>query len=157
MFTFTAQVEIEREPAEVGNFLLEPMRWPEWTDMRDVHVLSEGPFGLGMRVRATLGSGLLKSDVTWELTAAEPERLITYQAVSMGRFGMDGTYRLERLTGSGTRVTIDGVVRTRGVLRLLEPLFRGEVRAGEAKELERMKGILEAQASHSAAPARATA
>jgi hypothetical protein len=157
MFSFTAQVEIEREPAVVGNFLLEPMRWPEWTDMRDVRVLTEGPIGLGMRARATIGSGLLKSDVTWELTAAEPERLITYQTVSTGRFGMDGTYRLERLAGGGTRVTIDGVVRTRGVLRVLEPLFRSEVRASEAKELERLRGILEAQASRSVAPAQATA
>ena len=59
MFSFTAQVQIDREPAVVGNFLLEPMRWPEWTDMRDVRVLTEGPIGLGMRARATIGTGLL--------------------------------------------------------------------------------------------------
>jgi hypothetical protein len=157
MFTFTAQVEVGREPAEIGRFLLDPMRWPEWTDMRDVRVVTAAPSGLGMRARATLGSGPLKSDVTWELTAAEPERLITYQTVSTGRFGMDGTYRLERLAGGRTRVTIDGIVRTRGVLRLLEPLFRSEVRSNEAKELERMKVILEAQASHSETPVQATA
>jgi len=155
MYRFSAQVEIDREPLVVGRFLLDPERWPEWTDMRDVQVLTEGPVGRGMRARATLGSGLLKSEATWELTAAEPERLVRFETISMGRFSIDGTYRLEPLGGERTRVTFDGTLHSRGALRLLEPLMRGEVRAEETRELERMKGILEAQPGGSGAPVRA--
>jgi uncharacterized membrane protein len=114
--------------------------------MRDVRVLTEGPMRAGSRVQATMGSGPLKSSVTWELTAFDPARLVSYQAVSDGRLGIDGIYRLAELPDGRTQVTAGFTVRTHGILRVLEPLLRGEVKAGEAAELERMKVLLEAEA-----------
>ena len=46
--------------------------------------------------------------------------------------------------GTGTRMTYAGEIRFKGVQRLLEPLIRGEVSRGEAKEAERLKALLEA-------------
>jgi hypothetical protein len=53
---------------------------------------------------------------------------------------------------AGTRMTYAGEIRFKGVQRLLEPFIRGEVARGEAKEVERLKALLE-EASTSAATA----
>jgi hypothetical protein len=44
---------------------------------------------------------------------------------------------------------VDAVVevRTRGVLRVLEPLLRGEITRNEAGELDRLKAVLEREAA----------
>jgi uncharacterized protein YndB with AHSA1/START domain len=145
MFTWAAETVVARDPASVGRLLVEPARWPEWTDMTDVKIHTEGPLRVGSRVSASMGSGPLKSRVTWEVTELDPERVLSFRMIASGRLGMDGTYRLEALPGGRTRVRVEGRVITRGFLRLLEPFLRGEVRAGEARELERMRAFVEAE------------
>jgi hypothetical protein len=156
MFTFTAETVVAREPAVVGRFLGDAERFADWTDMREVRVLTEGPLGAGSRVEATIGSGPLRSKAIWELTVFEPERQVSYRVVSAGRLALDGDYRLSGLPDGRTRVTADFTVRTHGILRVLEPLVRGELRSGETRELERMKAILEAEAVPAAGRAAAS-
>ena len=157
MFTFTAETEVGRDPESVSDFLTDPRRFHEWTDMRDGRLLTEGPPRVGTRLSATMGSGFLTTDMTWELAAFEPGRLVDYRTVSDGQLRMDATYRLDAQETGRTRVRVDGSVRLRGALRLLEPLLRAEIRRGEARELERAKALLEGEAASADARASAVA
>jgi hypothetical protein len=145
MFTWTSETVVGRDPASVGRLLSDPARWPEWTDMKDVSILTEGPLRVGSQVRATMGSGPLRTTVTWEATALDPARLVAFRTISSGRLGIDGTYRLAELPDGRTTVHAEGTVTMRGFLRLLEPLLRREIRAGEARELERLRALVEAE------------
>ena len=57
---------------------------------------------------------------------------------------MDGSIRLAPAGPGVTKVDYHVDIRTRGVLRLLEPLLRGEMAGNEARELDRLKARLEA-------------
>jgi hypothetical protein len=56
---------------------------------------------------------------------------------------------LESTSSGGTRLSQAGQLRFRGLGRLIEPIVGAEIRNGEIKELERLKGILEAPGSAS--------
>ena len=58
---------------------------------------------------------------------------------------MVGDMRLELdpLGPRRTRARWSGAMRMTGLWRLLEPMMARELRAGEAAELRRMKGVLE--------------
>jgi hypothetical protein len=150
MFRFSGEVVIDRPAVDIGSFLADFDRYPEWTDMGRTRRLTEGPVGPGTRAEGMMGSGPMRVAMTWEITRYDPGRILAYRTVSKGVLGMDGSYLLEPITPASTRVKAEGTVRTRGLLRLLEPLIKGEIRRGESRELERMKAILEAE------PAEAT-
>ena len=60
-----------------------------------------------------------------------------------GSLRADTRLELEQLSDDETRVTWAGEMGFRGLLRLIEPLIAAEARAGEARELERLRSLLE--------------
>lgn len=70
-------------------------------------------------------------------------RLLGYKTVSQGPMTWLGEFRLHAKGSASTTVTAQGEIHLRGLWRLAEPLLAGEVRRGEAAELERLKRILE--------------
>ena len=55
----------------------------------------------------------------------------------------EADYTLEPQGPSSTRVIHSGQIRLNGLLKLFEPLMAGEVRSGEAKEVIKLKELLE--------------
>jgi hypothetical protein len=89
---------------------------------------------------------------TYEVSDFDPRRRVTFRTVSKSALSMDGDYRVSAAGSDATRVDAVVDIRTRGPLRLLEPLFAGEVRRNESAELDRLKALLEIEKSE-AAPA----
>jgi hypothetical protein len=85
-----------------------------------------------------------------EVVELEPDRRFVAR-VTHPKFDWLATTDLEP-DGAGTRLSYAGEIAFRGAQRLLEPFIRGEVARGEAKEVERLKALLE-EASTSAATA----
>lgn len=75
---------------------------------------------------------------------------MTYRTVSRSAIGMDGSFRWSANGESATRLDAVVEVRTRGLLRLLEPLLRGEIARSEMREWERLKAVLEQRANRMA-------
>jgi len=155
MFSFGSEVVIDRPAGEIGHVLGDFARYPEWTDMSESRQIGDGPVGVGTRGQGTIAAGPARFGMTWEITDFDPQRVVAYRTISNGALSLDGDYRLEPLGPTSTRVTARGVIRTRGVLRLLEPFLRSEIRRNEEGELGRLKALLEDAAE--AAPSLHTA
>jgi hypothetical protein len=81
--------------------------------------------------------------MTFQVSEFEPNRRLGFKTVSKGALDWDAVYTFEPQGPSSTRLATSGQLRLNGLLKLLEPLMAGEVKAGEAKELVRLKGLLE--------------
>jgi uncharacterized membrane protein len=140
-------VSVDRPIEDVWRYLGDVERHTEWTDMTISRRLDDGPLRVGSRVLGQVALGPFKPTWTYEVTELEPMRRFSYRTVEMGSLGMDGSIELAAEGPSRTRVENEVVVSTAGVLRLLEPLLRGEITRNEAAETMRLKEKLEAGAS----------
>ena len=143
MIAYTSRVEIARPPRDVYDALLDPERFPEWTDMTDV-AFDPTP-AVGARGTFRLGAGPIKGVLTSEITELVPDRRITY-TIDHPWLHWTATSDLTP-TSSGTSLEYAGTVRLLGWRRLLEPFVAREVRDGERREAERLQAILERPAS----------
>jgi uncharacterized protein YndB with AHSA1/START domain len=143
MIKFQAEVTIDRPIEQVFRYVADATRQHEWTDMTLVKMLTEGPTRAGTQYVAKFKKGPFK-ELTFEINPFAPNRLLGYRSISQGPMAWEGEFRVDATGPSSTRVTAQGEIRLRGLWRLAELLLAGEVRRGEAAELERLKRILEA-------------
>jgi uncharacterized protein YndB with AHSA1/START domain len=142
VITYSSAVSIARPPAVVFPYLIEREKQALWSDV-PMRPLTEGPFRVGSRMELTLAMGPLKTTVQLEYASVEPNSLVTWRTVSAGGIQWQGEYRLQA-DAAGTRLSQAGTLEFRGAWRLLEPIIGAEMRNGEVKELERLKGVVEA-------------
>jgi len=143
MIRYSSEVTIARPPHEVCEALLDPERYPQWTDMVEVS-FDANPPRVGTRGRFRLAKGPIKGVLDMELRELEPDRRVVFQ-VTHPTLDWRAVSTLEA-TGTGTRLTYAGDLQLRGWRRLLEPLVAREVRRGEAGEAMRLKELLESGA-----------
>jgi len=132
---------IDRPPPDVFDALLDAPRYGEWTEMQDTTWDGDGPVRVGTTGSSRMAGGPFAGPLRMKVVELEPSRRFVVH-VSHAKFDWVASTDLEA-DGSGTRMTYAGEIRFRGVQRLLEPFIRGEVARGEAKEVERLKALLE--------------
>jgi uncharacterized protein YndB with AHSA1/START domain len=132
---------INRPPPIVFEALLDPARYSRWTEMQGTSWDGDGPVRVGTTGSFRMASGPFAGALRMEVIELEPNRRFVAR-VTHSKFDWLATTDLEP-HGAGTRMTYAGDIRFKGVQRLLEPLIRGEVSRGEAKEVERLKALLE--------------
>lgn len=143
MIRYSSVVTIDRPPSEVFAALLDTKRYGEWTEMVDMTFDKPGEPTVGSRGQFRLAKGPIKGMLTMTLSELEPNRLVTFDIEHPTLF-WHAVSQLEP-AGEGTRLDYSGSIRLRGWRRLLEPFMAAEVRAGENKEVQVLKSILEAQ------------
>ena len=82
-------------------------------------------------------------DVEFEVAEAERGRRIVWRALRGAPFRVDVELDLESTGPSSTRATYRSALQLRGLWRLLAPIVALEGRAGQARELQRLKELLE--------------
>jgi uncharacterized membrane protein len=148
---------IHRPAAEIVGYAADIERMTEWTDMTASRRLTDGPTGKGTQAYAEVAMGPMKLGWTWEITDFDPVRGYGYRTVSKSALGMDGRITLTPEGSDATRVDYLVEVKTRGLLRLMEPLIRGEISRNEAAEVTRLKERLEGSATGDVAAREAAA
>jgi hypothetical protein len=112
--------EVARSVSEVFAYLADATneaRWNPWAKW--VRKVTAGPIGAGSVFRGSYqGFGELDQD----LTDYEPLRRVTYHSVPKGMQDARMTFELES-TGDSTRVTVIGLARPAGMMKLMEPLM----------------------------------
>ena len=143
MIKYRSEVIINRPPAAVFPFLAEPGRQGSWMDMASS--ASDGPpvLGPGQEYTTHVPKGPIAGSYRIRVTAFDQDRAMTLETIE-GKVGWTGTFTFEPTADGGTRMVNEGAIMPRGVLRLVEPLFRGEVSKGEQAELEKLKALVEA-------------
>jgi uncharacterized membrane protein len=146
MIPFRSEQMIDRSAMEVWEYAADIDRHPTWMSVIDARIIDGQSTEVGARAREIVKIGPRRRPVEFEVAEADPGRRLAYRVLSgpmRGEVVMD----LEATGPQTTRVVWAGSLGLTGLMRLVEPLFAGEIRAGEAAELSRLKERLETQPS----------
>ena len=143
MIRFETEQTIGRSADEVWGYAADILRHPEWMGVTDARLVRGAGTDVGTRATERLRIGPRTVDV--ELTVAEsvPGRRVRWTVAGRSPLRADVSLDLEPLAAGQTRATWSGSIGLHGWWRVLEPLMAGEVRSGEAAELQRLKTNLE--------------
>jgi uncharacterized membrane protein len=134
---------IDRPVEDVARYVADIERMTEWTDMTASRRLTDGPTREGTRAYAEVAMGPVKLGWTYEIQDVDPNGGFAFKTITRNALGMDGSVRLAPTATDKTKVDYNVQIQTRGLLRVLEPLLRGEMAGNEARELSRLKARLE--------------
>jgi uncharacterized protein YndB with AHSA1/START domain len=139
------EVEIARPPEEVFEFLADGEKLPEWMrDFKSVEKTSDGPVGKGTKYKYRLSKPDKVS--TFEYVDFEPGRRAAWEGppVKTGPGGLAprGRFELEP-TRDGTKVLAAYEPEPHGYMKVMGPVVAYTLRKDSARDLERLKEILE--------------
>ena len=146
MIRVETSATIDRPVEDVANYVADIEKMTEWTDMTASRRLTDGPTRDGTKAYAEVAVGPLKLGWTYVIQDVDPTGGFAFKTITRNALGMDGSVRMTPTGPAATKVDYHVDIHTRGVLRLLEPLLRGEMAANEAGELGRLKARLEGAA-----------
>jgi carbon monoxide dehydrogenase subunit G len=151
MIKYESHVVVNRPVDEVSAYIVDPDTHQEWmTDVQSVEHLTDGPASAGSRFRYGIRKGSMSMNLTFRVVRLD-QSAIEYETEPGGPLNWRARLGFESAGNGSTRVTSAGQISLGGVRRLLEPLMAGEVRSGEAGELEALKRVLESRAAPVAA------
>lgn len=145
MISFSKTYHIERPPQEVFDFVADPANDRKWRDSAvSAEWLSEGPIGVGSKLKSVDKMMGRKIESTSEVTAYDPPHKLGQEKLG-GPVPFEFTIVLEP-DGSGTKLTMAGQAEVGGFFKLAEGLvgkqfekqldtdFKGLVRVLEASK-----------------------
>jgi carbon monoxide dehydrogenase subunit G len=150
MIHYSTIVTIDRRPGDVLAALLDASSYGRWTEMVDTQFDGPGVPTVGTRGAFRFPAGPLKGRYEMEIVRLEPDRRLDVQ-IDGPSLRWFSNITLEP-DGAGTRMTYAGDISLLGWRRVLEPLMAREAQAGEAKEAERFKAMLESEMAPATAP-----
>ena len=151
MIRVEASATIDRPVDDVARYVADIERMTEWTDMTASRRLTEGPTRDGTKAYAEVAVGPVKLGWTYEIQDVDPSGGFAFKTITRNALGMDGRIRLSEAGPTATKIDYHVDILTRGLLRILEPMLRGEMAKNEAGELSRLKARLEETAATGAA------
>ena len=141
MISYESAVTINRSPAEVFPYLVQPEKQALWSDV-PMRPVTQGELRQGSRMEVTFGKGPLKAVLGLEITQLIANETMAFKTYS-GPIGWEGGYTLKPMGTTATKVSQQGTLTFTGLWRLLQPLVGAEIKSGEIKELERLKTAAE--------------
>ena len=135
----TKSIEIKRRPEEVFAYLDQPERHGEWQpEIVSTEVETDGPVGVGTRVKEMRKMGGREQDSSYEITEHDPPGKTSFRGIA-GAVRPEGTVTVESIgDGSSSRVTLDFNLVGYGLGRLIVPLARRQA----AKTIEANQQLL---------------
>lgn len=146
MIRVETSATVERPVEDVARYVSDIERMSEWTDMTASRRLTDGPTREGTKAYAEVALGPIKLGWTYVIEDVDPAGGFAFKTITRNALGMDGSIRLTEAGPAATTIDYQVDIHTRGVLRMLEPLLRGEMSRNEAGELDRLKARLEGTA-----------
>lgn len=137
-------VTINRPLEDVFAVLTDVEKTAKWaSNAVEEHWTTPGPVGVGSRRHAVTKVLGRRAENEAEVTEFEPNRTWTLRSVSGPPWEVYATFAPVE---GGTRVDWIWSFGFSGILKLLEPLLVSTLRRMSAKDLERLKGMMEAGA-----------
>jgi uncharacterized protein YndB with AHSA1/START domain len=143
----TQSIEIDRRPEEVFAYLDQLERHGEWqAGITSARIETDGPVGVGTRVREMRKMGGREQDTSYEITEHDPPRRTSFRG-TVGPVRPVGTVTVEPVgDGSRSRVSIEFDLVGQGMGKLIAPLARMQARKGIAESQQQLKAKLESGA-----------
>ena len=143
MIRFETEQTIERSAEDVWAYAADILRHPEWMGVTDARIVEGKGTEVGARALERIKLGPRTVDVEFTVAESIQAKRLRWKVAGRSPLTGDVTLDLEPLSPDRTRAVWSGSISMNGLWRLLEPLMAGEVKAGEAAELERLKANLE--------------
>ena len=139
----TSELVIDRPRAEVAAYAADVDHATEWYEnIKRVEWETSPPLTVGSRVAFTAQFLGRRLTYTYEIRELIPgERLV--MSTAQGPFPMETTYTFGDAPGGGTRMTLRNRGEPAGFQRMAAPLMERAMRRANAKDLARLKRILE--------------
>jgi uncharacterized membrane protein len=138
-------VVIERPQGEVFAYVSDSNNLPEWSEViRGVRKEAQGPPKEGDRFTVDVGFLGRRYEQSFEVSSYEPPRRYVDRNLG-GPFHDEHTYTFEEEPGGGTRLTVAMEAHPGGFFRISGPLLERAIRRQFRKELQTLKGVLEAR------------
>ena len=138
-------IEINRPLQEVFNYVSDVGNYPEWmAHALEVLKDTEDPPQQGDRFTLAIKSVGRRFDTPYERTSYEPKRRYTDRAVGGPIPNQRWDCTFQEVPG-GTRLTRAVDAKPGGLLKLLEPLQKRAAERQLRKDLQTLKGVLEAR------------
>jgi uncharacterized protein YndB with AHSA1/START domain len=137
-------VWINRPVEEVFEFATQPENEPLWnTGMQESEITSEGPLGVGTKVRSV--SRVLGRSVesTWEVTEYEENRKKAVKSIS-GPIPFEAASVFESVEG-GTKLTFTIEAEAGGIFRVITPVIIRMGKKQTENSFANLKELLEAR------------
>lgn len=139
------EIEIERPRDVVAAYASDPDNATSWYEnIESVEWKTPRPVAIGSRIAFTarfLGRRLAYTYEVRELDVGSRFVMSTAE----GPFPMETTYTWEDADGGGTRMTLRNRGEPSGFSKVAAPLMAGAMRRANAKDLRRLKQILEGE------------
>jgi uncharacterized membrane protein len=138
------EIEIARPRADVAAYTTDIDNTTAWYEnIKAVEWKSSPPLEVGSRVAFVAEFMGRRLEYTYEIAELVPgERLVMHTAE--GPFPMETTYAFADAGDGATRVTLRNRGEPAGFKRIAAPMMVRAMRRANRKDLERLKGILEA-------------
>ena len=141
MLSYESSVTIGRAPADVFPYLTDTVKQGLYSDV-PMRQITPGILATGSRMEVTFGIGPLKATIGLEVTAVDENTRMAFDTYS-GPIKWQGEYLLKPTDGGGTSLSHEGTMVFTGLWRLVEPLVGAELKRNGAKEMERLKAVVE--------------
>ena len=149
----TKSIEINRRPEDVFAYLDQPECHGEWQpEIVSTNIETEGPVGVGTRVREARQMGGREQDSSYEITEHDPPRRSSFRGTA-GPVRPQGTVTVEPIgDGSISRVTLEFNLVGYGLGKLIAPLARRQAAKVIEANQQLLKEKLESGADQRSAP-----
>lgn len=139
----TVETVIDRPRTEVAAFAGDPTNAPRWySNIRSVRWQTPPPVRVGSRMEFVAQFLGRRLRYTYEVAELEAERRLVMRTAD-GPFPMETTYTWEPADGSRTRMTLRNHGDPSGFARFSAPMMERAMRRATAKDLARLKALLE--------------
>jgi uncharacterized protein YndB with AHSA1/START domain len=147
MIRIETSTQVNQPRDRVFDFLTDVDSLPKWqSGVVQSKRLTEGPVRVGFQYEETAKVAFWNLHTVCTVTDIKVNERFSFVAKSSGPLDYDGRFDLQPVAG-GTRLTLSGTARLKGIWRLLQPLLASDLRKETRTELATIKLLLEAQAS----------
>jgi uncharacterized protein YndB with AHSA1/START domain len=148
MIQHEMSIHLNRPVDQVFAFLADPAKQPTWqSNLLEIEQLTAGPMRDGARVREVRRLGRRPTEYQAEVTVFEPNKRLALRVISGPHVTLSYSFEAE---DGGTRLRYQFVMRTGGMMRVLESLIVRSLRKQSVSDFEKLKGVLERYAPYDA-------
>ena len=146
MIRIESSTQVSRPRDQVFDFLTDVDNLPKWqSGVVQSKRLTEGPVRVGFQYEETAKVAFWNLHAVCTVTDIKANERFSFVGKSSGPLDYDGRFDLQPVAG-GTRLTLSGTARLKGIWRLLQPLLASDLRKETRTELATIKLLLEARA-----------